>query len=449
MNARPPATGAGPGVVFWFRQDLRLHDQVALEQALRICAAQQRWLLPVFIHDSALQARTRWGFARVGPHRQAWQAMAIASLEEKLQPLGSRLLQFSGAPAEVLTHVLRSLGDALLVCEEVAAPEEQAVIRALQAQGLPVRTVWQSTLMAPERLPFAPEQVPDHFTAFRQAVERAGTPPEPPLPAPAALPALPPAALIEALCAALPGPPAPPALPAEDERSSFPFQQAPWHGTEAAALAHVARYCARGLPHSYKQTRNATHGTDFSTKWSAWLASGALSARQAWAEVAAFEARHGASESSYWIRFELLWRDHFRWLHRKHGVRLYRGRGLSSLGPPGHDAAAFERWCRGETGQPFIDAGMRELAGTGFLSNRLRQNVASYLIHDLRCDWRAGAAWFESRLIDFDVFSNQGNWLYLSGRGTDPRGSRRFNPDKQAQDYDPLGVYRQLWAYAS
>jgi deoxyribodipyrimidine photo-lyase len=92
---------------------------------------------------------------------------------------------------------------------------------------------------------------------------------------------------------------------------------------------------------------------------------------------------------------------------------------------------------------------MRELAGTGFLSNRLRQNVASYLIHDLRCDWRAGAAWFESRLIDFDVFSNQGNWLYLSGRGTDPRGSRRFNPDKQALDYDPLGVYRQLWAYAS
>ena len=195
--------GAGPGVVFWFRQDLRLHDQVALDQALRICAAQQGWLLPVFIHDSALQARTRWGFDRVGPHRQAWQAMAIASLEEKLQSLGSRLLQFSGAPAEVLTHVLHSLGDALLVCEEVAAPEEQAVIRALQEKGLPVRTVWQSTLMAPERLPFAPEQVPDHFTAFRQAVERAGTPPEPPLPAPAALPALPPAALIEALCAAI------------------------------------------------------------------------------------------------------------------------------------------------------------------------------------------------------------------------------------------------------
>ncbi len=92
-----------------------------------------------------------------------------------------------------------------------------------------------------------------------------------------------------------------------------------------------------------------------------------------------------------------------------------------------------------------IDAGMGELNATGYSSNRLRQNLASFLIHDLRCDWRAGAAWFESQLIDFDVYNNQGNWLYLSGRGTDPRGSRRFNPDKQAEDYDADGTYRKLW----
>ena len=88
---------------------------------------------------------------------------------------------------------------------------------------------------------------------------------------------------------------------------------------------------------------------------------------------------------------------------------------------------------------------MRELLATGYLSNRMRQNVASYLIHDLQCDWCAGAAWFEAQLLDFDVYSNQGNWLYLSGRGTDPRGSRRFNPDKQAQDYDKKGEYRGVW----
>ena len=88
---------------------------------------------------------------------------------------------------------------------------------------------------------------------------------------------------------------------------------------------------------------------------------------------------------------------------------------------------------------------MRELKATGYLSNRLRQVVASYLIHDLHGDWRAGAAWFESQLLDFDIYSNQGNWLYIAGRGTDPRGGRRFNPQKQTQDHDPQGHYRALW----
>ena len=449
MSAHLQRPDAQSGVVFWFRQDLRLHDPVALQQAIDICTQRSCWLLPVFVHDSAMQAQTAWGFVRTGPHRHVWQAMALQALDARLRSMGSRLLQISGSPAQVLSGLLQRLGNALLVCEDIAAPEEQAVIRSLRSRGLEVKTVWQSTLMAPEQLPFAPEQVPDHFTAFRQALERAGVRPASPLPVPGAWPALPPDALWDAVITPLPGPPAPPPLPEADERSSFPFERPAWHGDEAAALAHVARYCARGLPHLYKQTRNATHGTDFSTKWSAWLASGALSPRQAWAEVAAFEARHGASESSDWIRLELLWRDHFRWLHRKHGLRLYRAQGLSCLGTPTHDAAAFERWCQGQTGHPFIDAGMRELARTGFLSNRLRQNVASYLIHDLGCDWRAGAAWFESRLIDYDVYSNQGNWLYLSGRGTDPRGSRRFNPDKQARDYDPEGVYQKLWASPS
>jgi deoxyribodipyrimidine photo-lyase len=81
-----------------------------------------------------------------------------------------------------------------------------------------------------------------------------------------------------------------------------------------------------------------------------------------------------------------------------------------------------------------------------WLSNRMCQVVASYLIHDLGCDWRAGAAWFEAQLVDYDVYSNQGNWLYIAGRGTDPRGGRRFDPDKQAASYDADGAYRGLWA---
>lgn len=448
MSAPATPSGTSAGVVFWFRHDLRLHDQPALGEAVRLARECGGWLLPVYVHDPAQHAHTHWGFARTGAGRLAWEADAVAQLAGELGALGSALLQCTGEPGVVLDALVRSVGAALLVCEDIAAPEEAAVVARLRGCGVTVRTTWQSTLLAPASLPFAPEQVPDTFTVFRQAVERAGVEAAVPLPRPPHLPPLPPAATWARwggqarVQAALPPPVAPAVC---DPRASFPPARHSGGAGERAALAHLQRYCARGLPHSYKSTRNGLSGLDYSSKWSPWLATGALSPRQAWAAIRAFEAAQGATESTYWLWFELLWRDHFRWLHRKHGARLYRARGLAEQAPPPHDPAAFARWCAGRTGQPFIDAGMRELAATGYLSNRMRQNVASYLIHDLGCDWRAGAAWFEAQLLDYDVYSNQGNWLYLSGRGTDPRAGRRFNPDKQARDHDPDGAYRRLW----
>jgi deoxyribodipyrimidine photo-lyase len=235
-----------------------------------------------------------------------------------------------------------------------------------------------------------------------------------------------------------------------DKKSSFPYFEPHFAAGETAARAHVTQYFARKLAHSYKATRNGLTGLDYSSKFSPWLASGALSPRVAYAELKAFEAEHGANDGSYWLWFELLWRDYFRLLHLQHGRKLYTQRGLAQasavLPPAAHTASAFNRWCASETGEPLVDAGMRELAATGYLSNRLRQVVASYLIHDLACDWRAGAAWFEAQLLDYDVYSNQGNWLYIAGRGTDPRGGRRFNPQKQTQHHDAGGSYRGLWS---
>lgn len=434
------------GVVFWFRQDLRLNDQLALSSAIEQAQRLGGYLLPVFIHEDRFQALTPWGFKRSGVFRNAWMRKAVNDLSEKLQSLGSTLLEASGDPVTLLTETVRALsdpflGDPLLVCEEIAAPEEQAQVEALRRNGVTVKTVWQSTLMAPESLPVPPEELPDRFTSFRQILERQGVKAAAPLPEIKSLPPLP----EKPSWATLPRD-----VDAVDTTTSnkTPMQidarsAVPW---DASAFGHLSQYCDRGLPHTYKATRNGLMGIDYSSKWSPWLATGALSARTAWAAIAEFEFAQGASDSSYWLFFELLWRDHFRWLHLKHGRRLYAAQGLNQAPKPPHDPEAFSKWCLGETGHPFIDAGMRELAATGYLSNRMRQNVASYLIHDLACDWRAGAAWFESCLIDFDVYSNQGNWLYLSGRGTDPRPHRRFNPDLQAQNYDPDGAYRQLWA---
>lgn len=434
-------------VLFWFRNDLRLHDQPALAHAMALAARQGAALLPVFCH--APPATTRWGFARVGPHRLAFDTSTLACLSAQLAARGSHLLECAGMAQAVLPALAKALGaegDCSIVCEAIAAPEEEAEVAALRALGLPVHTVWQSSLLHPDDLPFAAADLAPVFTTFRNAVERAKVQPRAPLPAPAVLPALPP----EQLWTAFQCPPTAAQTPAarHDPRSSFPHATADFAGGERAALAHLVQYLARKLPHSYKLTRNGLTGVDYSSKFSPWLATGALSARQVVAQLRQFEAEHGANDGSYWLWFELLWRDYFRLLHLQHGAALYRARGLSDQPLAAHNAQGFKRWCQGQTGEPLVDAAMRELAATGYLSNRLRQVVASFLVYDLHGDWRAGAAWFEHCLLDYDVYSNQSNWLYIAGRGTDPRGGRRFNPQKQAQDHDADGSYRHLWATA-
>lgn len=430
-------------LIHWFRNDLRLHDNPALMRSVARCRREGLSLLPVAWHSPLVPVDTRWGFARVGEHRRTFRHQALSGLASRLRGLGSDLWVLDDATSGSMLELARRMGTTDVVAEAIEAPEEWAEVRALQAGGLRVDTVWQSSLLAPDDLPWPQGRVPDVFTAFRQGVEQGKMQAPAPLAAPRELPPWP--EHVER-----PAPQAPPPLPegAIDERSSFPYGTPAWQGNEAAALDHLQRYLAAGLAHHYKATRNALTGRDFASHWSPWLAVGALSARQAMAALRAFEDEHGANEGSYWLWFELLWRDYFRFVVRQHGARLFAARGLAgdrTSHARRHDPRAFERWCEGRTGLPLIDAAMRELHHTGYLSNRLRQIVASALIHELGGDWRAGAAWFEARLIDFDVHSNQGNWAYIAGVGTDPRGGRRFNLDRQTREHDADGAYRRLW----
>jgi deoxyribodipyrimidine photo-lyase len=425
-------------MIYWFRHDLRLSDNAALTYACNNAAQ----LITVYVHAVETDQVTIWGMARTGLHRQRFLADTLADLATQLARRGSRLIQLNGKPEDVLPTFAQALGATTVICETIAAPQEEAEISALRGAGVAVKSFWQSSMLDPAALPFSVDNLPDVFTSFKQAVERDQIVPPRPLAIPAIFPPLPdfPAHITDFENTS--------ALPAQvtDARSSFPYQQPAFAGGETAATAHVEQYFVGKFPHSYKATRNALTGIDYSTKFSPWLAAGALSARTIYSALKRFENEHGANDGSYWIWLELLWRDYFRLLHLKYGHKLYRANGLLEKPLVKHDGAAFARWCRAETGEPLIDAGMRELATTGYLSNRLRQIVASYLIHDLRADWRAGAAWFEAQLIDYDVYSNQGNWLYIAGRGTDPRGGRRFNPAKQARDYDAEGYYRSMWA---
>ena len=187
----------------------------------------------------------------------------------------------------------------------------------------------------------------------------------------------------------------------------------------------------------------------YSSKFSAWLALGCLSPKIIYHAIKKYEAQYCSNESTYWLIFELLWRDFFVWMMEKYPIQFFKMNGIkkTEIIFSKHDINLFERWKNGTTESDFINANMLELKLTGFMSNRGRQNVACYLCHDLKLDWRYGAAYFEEQLIDYDVSSNWCNWAYVAGVGNNPRGISIFNIEKQANDYDKNKSYRNLWLH--
>ena len=197
---------------------------------------------------------------------------------------------------------------------------------------------------------------------------------------------------------------------------------------------------------SYKDTRNGLDGMDYSTKFSPWLANGSLSVRQLVHSLRNYERSVGANDSTYWIYFELLWREYYQFYAHRHGKRLFDLSGIKTSKPAtSFYPERFQKWCHGNTPYPIVNACMKQLNSSGYMSNRGRQLVASCFVHELGLNWRYGAAYMEQQLIDHDVASNWGNWQYLAGVGADPRGHRRFDLIKQGQIYDPKGSFIKHW----
>jgi len=219
-------------------------------------------------------------------------------------------------------------------------------------------------------------------------------------------------------------------------------------GGETAGLKRVQEYIFdKDLLKIYFDTRNGMLGGDYSTKFSPWLAHGCISPRFVAKECRRYEEVTGiVNKSTYWVVFELLWGCFFRMFAAKHGNSIFFLDGTlqsSKSRKWGMHQKTLQAWKNGKTGYPLVDANMRELAASGFMSNRGRQNVASFLALDLKMDWRYGAAHFESTLIDHDVYANWGNWCAAAGM----TGGRvnRFNIVKQSKDYDKEGDYVRHW----
>jgi deoxyribodipyrimidine photo-lyase len=425
-------------ILVWYRNDLRLHDHQPLAQAL----AAEATVIPVYCFDDRHFGQTSFGFPKTGAFRSQFLLESIADLRNSWRSRGSDLIIRRGLPEVIIPELVdRWQITAVYYHREVTAEEiavSNALAGALTALNVHVRAFWGHTLYQLQDLPFSLSNLPELFTKFRKDVERDGQI-QPPLIAPASLPSLPsdldPGELPTLNDLGL-------VPPAFDPRGVLAYS-----GGETAGLDRLQQYIWESdRLRVYKETRNGMLGANYSSKFSAWLAFGCLSPRYIYHQVKKYEDERIENDSTYWLVFELLWRDYFRLICAKHGNNVFKITGLQGLEIPWkQDWQRFDLWREGQTGFPLIDANMRELATTGYMSNRGRQNVASFLTKNLGIDWRMGAEWFESLLIDYDVCSNWGNWNYNAGVGNDARGFRFFNSIKQAQDYDREGKYVKHW----
>ena len=429
--------------ILWFRNDLRLHDHEALYKAVENVSN----VIPVYCLDPRHFALTQFQFPKTGPFRAQFLLESLADLRQNLRARGSELLIRIGHPEQIIPAIAAEYEAGGVFFHQETTAEELAVEAkmeaALFARGIAMEGYWSSTLYHLSDLPMPVKALPDIFAHFRKEVERfalvraefetPATIPTPTISEPGELPELNRLGLT---------------LPARDPRQQIFFR-----GGEQAGLARMEDwFWAKDRLKEYKQTRNGLLGEDYSSKFSPWLALGCLSPRRVFHEINRYEKARVKNSSTYWLKFELIWRDYFRFVARKYENAIFQTYGIRQMAPSGwprlepeQQSKNFQKWCEGKTGLAFIDANMQELAATGFMSNRGRQNVASYLIKDLGVDWRWGASWFESQLIDYDVCSNWGNWMYIAGVGNDPRENRYFNIPSQAARYDPDGAYVSHW----
>ncbi|MCG3885442.1 DASH family cryptochrome [Photobacterium leiognathi] len=415
--------------LYWLTQDLRLHDNEIFHQ-VRDHADN---LLCVYFIEPQWQTFNRYQLKSMGEIRHRFLLQSLQTLHANLTRLGQQLVVVQAEPLLSLPALIQQHRINVIYRSHHCGWYEQQQWQYIKQYFPHLRFVEVDThtLYSQQQLPFHLSDMPSGYSKFRKLIER-DTNVTKPLPQPEYLPP-------------------PPKMNSSDylDIGRVYIADNPnveWQGGENAALMHLQRYFSCDAPANYKETRNALAGWELSTKFSPWLACGALSAKTIMAALKDYEQNVTANSSTYWIFFELLWREFFQWHAHVVGRHLYRFSGvqnkrlLTSFYP-----SRFKQWCSGSTPYPLVNAFMKQLNQTGYMSNRGRQIVASCLVNELSLDWRYGAAYFEQQLIDHDVASNWGNWQYIAGVGTDSRDKRWFDIEKQTRLFDPDHAFIRHW----
>jgi len=418
-------------ILVWFRNDLRLHDNEMLVEAI----AKSDSILPVYIFDDRLFGLTDYRTLKTGNIRAQFILESVVSLRNSLKLIGGNLLIARGKPEDIIPQLVQEY-DINEVYHHREVAEEETKISSLVENGLwkfriNLKHFIGHTLYNKEDLPFPIKDIPDVFNQFKKKVERDAII-KPCFLAPdrvnvaevidwGNMPVLNDFELI---------------APVQDARSEFEFT-----GGEAAGLSHLQKTIVAIQQASAKKYILAS-------KLSAWLAMGCLSPRKVYWEIKKIESIPNAKGTFSQILLGLLWRDYFRFMFKKHGNVFFKAEGFSDQAvsfAENHDLN-FENWKNGRTGEAVVDAVMTELNQTGFISNLARQTVALYLINTLKVSWVLGAAYFEEKLIDYNPASNWGNWANIAGVGNDQKTKSVFDLDKNIKNIDPKGEYALIWA---
>ncbi|WP_421811186.1 DASH family cryptochrome [Flagellimonas sp.] len=422
--------------LIWFGNNLRVHDNEALHSA-----AKSDKIIAVYFFDPRHFQINSFGFKKMERFRAKFLLETVHQLKKNLEQLNITLLIYQYKPEDIIPELVKQFNIDHIFLQNEWTSEENHVIQEVEnrtPKAVSFQKTFDQFLFHPEDVPFdSYDQIPQVFTVFRKKCEK-HTLVRPCFDKPAPKPTDNKVELNTEI----------PTLETlgfssfeTDHRSAFPFE-----GGENSALQRLQHYFwdSKKLAF-YKKTRNGLVGTDYSSKLSPWLANGSISARTIYWEVKRFEKEIKKNQDTYWLVFELIWRDYFKYVSLKHGNNIFKIDGILEKEYDWHtNDAAKQDWINGQTDDDFVNANMIELKQTGWMSNRGRQNVASYWSKHLQQDWRIGASYFEAMLLDYDVHSNWGNWMYNSGVGNDPR-NRTFNTQRQAERYDPNKNFQNLW----
>ncbi|MCS7060408.1 MAG: deoxyribodipyrimidine photo-lyase [Anaerolineae bacterium] len=439
-------------VIHWFRRDLRLQDNTALSAAARDAGGA---VIPVFVLDNDLLRG-----ADIAPARVHFMLDCLRELDATLRRHGSRLIVLRGNPAVELVRLVQRTGAEAVYFNRDYTPtalrRDARVTQTLQQAGVDVQTFKDSVIFEPSELRTGDGQPYTVFTPYKRAwlnrLSLGGRADAQPIDAPR-LSALPPSWADIGLSA----------LPTASELGFHVEQELP-AGGESEGLRRLSHFKNSGALQAYAAQRDfpAIEGT---SRLSPYLRFGAISPRQCFATAVStlqreFPSKHSFSPAASdtkkegadaWIS-ELIWREfyaqilyHFPHANTGNYRREYDGLEWGS-GNPTLDEIRFNAWRDGRTGYPIVDAAMRQLRQTGWMHNRARMIVASFLTKDLLLDWRLGERHFMQQLVDGDPASNNGGWQWAAGTGTDAQPYFRiFNPRLQSERFDPEGAFIRRW----